>query len=289
VRFDRSARLQHAAVMTLFVALAVTGFPQKFFPAPWAQTVVDLLGGIDRVRWMHRAAGLGFGLLLALHVWGAAWPTLRRRAELSLVPDRKDFRDAAATLRFQLGEAPAPPPFDRFDYRQKFEYWGLLLGGAVMVATGLLLLFPLMATAVVSGQLIPVSKVAHSNEGLMAFLVVVTWHVFNAHLSPESFPGDTSIFTGRIGVERLRHEHALEHARLAAGEAPPPLEGSPWWALATAPVRGALLVMYLPALGFVMVGRHVAQAVARAVAARLRRTPGADNAREEGEPPASAA
>lgn len=121
---------------------------------------------------------------------GAVWPTLRRRAALSLVPDAKDFRDAAATLRYQLGTAPKPPEFDRFDYRQKFEYWGLLLGGSVMVATGFLLLFPLLATAVLGGQFVPAAKVAHSNEGLMAFLVVLTWHIFNAHLSPEAFPGE---------------------------------------------------------------------------------------------------
>jgi formate dehydrogenase subunit gamma len=289
VRFTRRARAEHVAVMTLFVLLALTGFPQKFFPAPWAQTLMGLLGGIDRVRWLHRAAGLSFALLLAVHVAGAVWPTLRRRAALSLVPEAKDFRDAAATLRFQLGEAAAPPPFDRFDYRQKFEYWGLLLGGAVMVATGLLLLFPLLATLVVDGQLIPMSKVAHGNEGLMAFLVVVTWHIFNAHLSPESFPGDTTIFTGRIAADRLRHEHPLEHARLVAGEATPPLAGSPLWALARAPLRGALLVMFLPALGFVMVGRHLGRAAWRGMAARLRPRAEASKAGEAGEPPASAA
>src|SRR5262249_40190468 len=148
----------------------------------------------------------------------------------------------------------------------------------------------LLATSVMSGQLIPISKVAHSNEGLMAFLVVVTWHVFNAHLSPESFPGDTSIFTGRIAAARLRHEHPLEHARLAAGRAPEPLAASPLWALATAPLGGALLVMYLPALGFVMVGRHLLRAVARAVRGRARaRAAETRESREAGEPPASAA
>jgi formate dehydrogenase subunit gamma len=289
VRFTRRTRAEHASVMGLFLLLALTGFPQKFFPAPWAQSFVDVLGGIDRLRWLHRAAGVAFALLFAVHVAGAVWPTLRRRAALSLVPEAKDFHDAAAMLRYQLGAQVRPPQFDRFDYRQKFEYWGLLLGGSVMVATGFLLLLPLMASAILGGQLIPAAKVAHSNEGLMAFLVVLTWHIFNAHLSPEAFPGDTTIFSGRIEKERLRHEHALEYARLMEGGAPAPLSGPPLWALVMAPLRGALLVLYLPTLGFLMVGAHLARR-ARAAVRRGRGRPDepADDG-ERGEPPASAA
>jgi cytochrome b subunit of formate dehydrogenase len=288
VRFSLRTRIEHVSVMGLFLALAVTGFPQKFYPAPGTRWLVDALGGIDAVRWLHRASGVSFAVLFVVHVVGAIWPTLRQKAALTLVPDAKDFRDAAATLRYQLGAAPKPPAFDRFDYRQKFEYWGLLLGGSVMVATGFLLLFPLLATAVLGGQFVPAAKVAHSNEGLMAFLVVLTWHIFNAHLSPEAFPGDTTIFTGRIEKDRLRHEHPLEYARLAAGTAPPSLAGPPVWALLTAPVRGALLVMYLPSLGFVMVGLHLGRRL-RAALGRLRRAPKSADEAKAGEPPASAA
>ncbi len=158
VRFSGRARLEHACVMALFIVLALTGFPQKFFPAPWSRSFVGLLGGIDRMRWLHRAAGTMFSVLFAVHVAGAVWPALRRKAALSLVPEARDFRDAADMLRYQLGAAAQPPAFDRFDYRQKFEYWGLLLGGAAMVATGLLLLYPLLATIVLGGQFVPAAR-----------------------------------------------------------------------------------------------------------------------------------
>jgi hypothetical protein len=55
---------------------------------------------------------------------------------------------------------------------------------------------------------------AHSNEGLMAFFVITIWHVFNAHLNPDVFPFDASMFTGKISRERMLHEHPLELARI---------------------------------------------------------------------------
>ena len=58
VRFSVRQRVEHLAVMLLFLLLALTGFPQKFFEAGWARWVVDGLGGVQRMRWLHRAAGL---------------------------------------------------------------------------------------------------------------------------------------------------------------------------------------------------------------------------------------
>jgi hypothetical protein len=51
--------------------------------------------------------------------------------------------------------------------------------------------------------MIPAAKVANSNEGLMAFLVITIWHIFNADLHPDVFPFDASIFTGQISRERM--------------------------------------------------------------------------------------
>ena len=51
----------------------------------------------------------------------------------------------------------------------------------------------------------------HSNEALLAFAIVLLWHMYSAHLSPESFPMDTSIFTGKIRKDHLRHHHPLEY------------------------------------------------------------------------------
>jgi formate dehydrogenase gamma subunit len=218
VRFSPWRRAEHFAIMVVFILLCLTGLPQKFFEQGWARGTIELVGGVERARWIHRASGLLFAALTIGHLVGAAWLVATRRARLSLVPERKDFTDAIATLKYYLGMAQTQPRFDRFDYRQKFEYWGMVLGSLVVIGTGIVLMWPVMAARYLPGQLIPVSKVAHSNEGLMAFLVIIVWHIYNAHLSPDVFPFDSSIFTGRVSVERMRHEHPLEYERLMKDE-----------------------------------------------------------------------
>lgn len=216
-RFTVRQRLEHLFVMLLFLLLALTGLPQKFFEAGWARWIIEVLGGIDRVRWLHRVSGILFTLLAGIHLLTALALVLSGRAGLSLVPTRKDFQDAVVMLRYYLGLSDEQARFDRYDYRQKFEYWGLVLGGVIMIVTGFILYFPITVTRFLTGEVIPSAKVAHSNEGLLAFLVVIIWHVYNAHLSPEIFPFDPSIFTGKISKERMEKEHPLDYARL--GEA----------------------------------------------------------------------
>ena len=214
-RFSRWQRAQHFAVMSIFTLLCVTGLPQRFFDSGWAQWLLSVFGGVDRARWIHRACGLAFVALMAMHFAVEIAALLRGKGSLSLVPTRQDFTDATLTIRYYLGLSDTQARFGRFDYRQKFEYWGLVLGSLVVVSTGLVLLYPVEVTRWLPGAVVPIASVAHSNEGLLAFLTILVWHIYNAHLSPDVFPFDTSIFTGRISLERMQHEHPRELERTA--------------------------------------------------------------------------
>jgi formate dehydrogenase subunit gamma len=213
-RFSRRQRLEHLGVMTIFIVLCVTGLPQKFYTSGWAQAIILGLGGIDRVRWIHRFTGLVFTFLTALHITLTVGLVVIGRSGLSMIPTKQDFLDAITMVRYYLGTSDVQARFDKFDYKQKFEYWGLVMGAVIVISTGLVLLFPIPSTRFLTGEIIPAAKLMHGNEGLFAFLVVILWHMYNAHLNPDVFPFDTTIFTGKISVERLRHEHAMEYDRL---------------------------------------------------------------------------
>jgi len=214
VRFTLQQRIEHIITVLVFVLLCLTGLPQKFYQAGWAHALVDFFGGIDRSRWIHRVCGLVLAVSTVVHFANASLTMLSKKVGFTMVPDRKDFEDAILQLKYYLGLASKQPRYDRYDYKQKFEYWGLVFGNVIMVVTGLVLFFPVQVAALIPGQLIPAAKVAHSNEGLMAFFVITIWHIFNAHLNPDVFPMDMSMFTGKVSRERMLHEHPIELARL---------------------------------------------------------------------------
>ena len=156
-RFSVRQRIEHLCGMLIFIALAVTGLAQKFYEARWAQWTILAMGGIDRVRWIHRGAGIAFAALAIVHLGVALVLVVSGRSPLSMVPTRKDFRDAAMMMRYYLRLSDAQARFDRYDYRQKFEYWGLVLGSMLMIITGFMLYFPVLTTSWVPGEIIPVA------------------------------------------------------------------------------------------------------------------------------------
>lgn len=210
-RFTVRQRVEHVVVMVLFTALCVTGLPQKYFQADWAVTVINAMGGIAAVRYIHRVAGVLFAIVTVTHLAIVIAGAVTGRMKLTLVVNRQDFTDAITTLRYYLGLSNAQARFGRFDYRQKFEYWGMLVGSLIVIVTGFVLVYPIPVASWLPGQVIPAAKAAHSAEGLLAFLTIVVWHIYNAHLSPDVFPFDKAIFTGQISRKRLRHEHPLEY------------------------------------------------------------------------------
>ena len=214
VRFSFWSRFQHAMIILLFGLLLVTGMPQKWPTSDISVWVVDHLGGIFAARWLHRMAGIVFTVLVVAHLVVAIGGVLTKRMKPSMLLGKKDFTDALDNLRYYAGYKDAPPRFGRYDYRQKFEYWGLIFGSLIMVATGFILYFPIAVSNFLPAELIPAAKVMHSYEALFAFLIVLIWHMAGAHLSPESFPIDTSIFTGKVRKDKLKHEHPLEYEDL---------------------------------------------------------------------------
>ncbi|KKM88852.1 hypothetical protein LCGC14_1254510, partial [marine sediment metagenome] len=214
VRFNLWQRLQHWLLAGCFIALVITGLPQKFNDAALSVSIINALGGIDNARFFHRILACIFIGESLLHLGEIALAILRRRFRPTMVITFQDFRNAFDMLRYSVGIIPKKPQSDRYDYRQKFEYWGIVLGAILMIATGLVLWFPTYVTRVLPGELVPAAKEMHSGEALLALLVIVVWHLYDVVLSPSVFPLDPTMITGRISRERLLEEHPWEYARL---------------------------------------------------------------------------
>lgn len=218
LRFTRTERFEHLGSMVTFILLVVTGLPQTRPDLPVAQWLVAAFGGIWSTRLVHRVVGVAFVVLMVTHVARAIRNAIRRHRVPVMVPRRSDFEAVIQTFRHYLFGAPMPK-VGKFDFAQKFEYWGLFLGAIVMSGSGLVLMFPELVTRLLPGIVLAAIRMMHGLEATFAVMVVVLWHSYGVILRPEIFPLDTTIFTGRMRVDRLRHEHALEYERLFPDEA----------------------------------------------------------------------
>lgn len=214
VRFSLVQRLEHLLVMIFFIILVITGLPQEFFEAPWAEWIITRLGGIDMTRFIHRIFGILFAALAVWHLGRITIFVFLRKLKPSIVPTFRDFTDAVAMVKYYMGLCDDHPKFGRYDFRQKFEYWGLVIGGILMIVSGFVLYFPIFFTKLLPGVVIPLAKTVHGYEALLAFLVIIIWHMYGAHFNPDVFPFDPSIFTGKISRERMEKDHPLEYAEL---------------------------------------------------------------------------
>ena len=72
-RFTTKQRVEHFLTMIVFTVLCLTGLPQKFYEAAWAQRIVDVFGGIDSARWIHRFCGWTLLISTVYHFYSALW------------------------------------------------------------------------------------------------------------------------------------------------------------------------------------------------------------------------
>ena len=230
LRFSPAQRVQHGIQILTFTTLCFTGLVQKYSSSETLETLIVLLGGIERIRSTHRIAAAIFVFEAVYHALELGWLILVKRARLSMLPTLKDGRDASQMFKYFLGLTTERPQYDRFDFKQKVEYLSLIWGSIVMISTGLLMWFPTQVAVILPGEVIPAARVAHGGEGLLACLVIFTWHMYSAHFSPEVFPIDTTIFTGLISESRMIHEHPLEYARIMADEAASASQPTPLYA-----------------------------------------------------------
>jgi cytochrome b subunit of formate dehydrogenase len=224
LRFGRADRVLHGFLMLSFLGLAATGMPLLFSDAGWATRLARLLGGFVVTHRLHRVFATIMILVFTVHVarlvvrvavrkdYGIFW------GPGSMVPQPKDLADMFQHMRWFLGLGTRPA-FDRYTYWEKFDYWAVFWGMAIIGGSGLMLWFPERFARVLPGWVFNIALLVHGEEALLAVGFIFTIHFFNSHLRPGKFPMDMVIFTGRVTEQELREERPLEFARRQADPA----------------------------------------------------------------------
>ncbi|MHC4922349.1 MAG: hypothetical protein ACYTKC_22540, partial [Planctomycetota bacterium] len=223
VRFTGFNRTLHVMIIVSFLGLALTGMILKFSETGWAKVLAAILGGTETAGWIHRFCAVITFTYFGMHIWDVVRRFRSRKVSTmrfffgpdSMVPTWTDVKELIGTIRWFFGLGPQPR-YGKWTYWEKFDYFAVFWGVAIIGFSGLILWFPELFTHVLPGWAINVATIIHSEEALLATGFIFTIHFFNTHLRPEKFPMDTVVFTGRMSVDELKVDKPRLYEQLVA-------------------------------------------------------------------------
>ena len=210
IRLNFSERLQHFILFACFIVLAVTGFMVKI-----PESLAQALGGASETVFfyrgiLHRIAGIMLILVGIYHFLYLFFNRAGRRWLIDMLPRPRDLKDMIFNMLYYLGFRKEPPEFDRFSYKQKFEYGALIAGSTIMSATGLLL----WTEYKWSKFILDIATLVHGMEAILACLAIMIWHLFEVYLVPRKSPITKTWITGLIDEDEMKEEFASHYKKI---------------------------------------------------------------------------
>jgi formate dehydrogenase gamma subunit len=214
VRMSLMFRIQHALLMVTLLVLALTGFALMYHENWLGAALIRLEGGVLYRGFIHRAAA---SLLMAQMFFHVVYMLFTREGKKELgdfLLTRQDFDDFGQAIRYNLGTAAEYPRFGKYGYKEKFQYWGATLGTFLISVTGIVLWAETFSMTYLPKVVLDITLIIHGYQGLLAFLILLFWHLYNEHLNASVFPMNRAWLTGNVEAEWLRQEHPREYEKL---------------------------------------------------------------------------
>ncbi|MBI5559276.1 MAG: cytochrome b/b6 domain-containing protein [Deltaproteobacteria bacterium] len=221
-RLNRQERVQHFLTFATFVILVATGYMLRI-PEDWISKFGEAGRTIFYYRSLiHRIAGVAMIITGLYHVIYLGVSRDGRSFIKDMIPNLRDAIGGIQNLAYYLGLRSEPPKFDRFDYREKAEYWALVAGTIIISVTGIFL----WTETYWSKFILDLSILIHGMEAILATLAIIVWHFYAVHWKPGQFPMSNVWIDGKMSAHHLKEEHPLQYERLVAeGKLAPVEEG----------------------------------------------------------------
>jgi cytochrome b subunit of formate dehydrogenase len=219
-RFGPMWRLAHLVFALSVMTLVLTGMAVFFPETGWAKAVMAAFGSPRIAGQVHRLAAYTMLGIFAIHLVAVSINILRKWKDFkffgpdSFVPNWKDLDDIIGMFKWFLGDGPRPR-IERWSYWEKFDYWAVFWGMAIIGGSGMMLAFPHVVASYLPGWVFNVAMVVHGEEAVLAAVFLFTVHFFNNHFRPDKLPPpDVVMFTGSQSLQEFRHEHRAQYDRL---------------------------------------------------------------------------
>lgn len=213
-RFTTAMTIGHMVLTVAFIALALSGFALRYPETWWAQILFHGETGLAARGIVHRAAAVVLVGVAVVNAWFLLFTRAGRRELGYLWVRFKDLRDLLHNLAYMLGLSRFRPRFDRYNYMEKFEYWGMWWGTLLMIVTGFCMWFVNIFLQYFPKLALDVVALIHFYEAWLAVLTIVVWHLYYMIFDPETYPMNWSWVTGHITNEDFEERHPLEYERV---------------------------------------------------------------------------
>ncbi|MFQ6617741.1 MAG: cytochrome b/b6 domain-containing protein [Fidelibacterota bacterium] len=218
IRFSLNQRIQHWVLLISMLVLLLTGLALMFSNTWFGRFMIMIEGGIQTRGLIHRIAAIVLVGLSVYHIFYVMFTEEGHRELMALRPRLRDFRDFFQNLKYNFGMDDEPPKFYKYDFRQKFQYFGVWVGGIIMVVTGFILWFETQSLAIYPKWVIDIIAIIHGWEGVIIFFILLLLHLYNVHLNPDVFPMSRTWLTGKLSVDEMRNRHQLEYEKMSNAE-----------------------------------------------------------------------
>jgi cytochrome b subunit of formate dehydrogenase len=196
VRMLPFERVQHALLVVSFFILVWTGFALKYPEHWWAKPLLQWETAKSMRGLVHRIAAVMFVAVSVMHLVSLFVSSRLRRHWLEMWPGLSDVTEAGASFAYNLGLGSRKPGRSSHSYIEKAEYWAVVWGAVVMIATGLMLWANTFALKWLPKAWLDVATSVHFYEAVLATLAIVIWHLYSVILDPDVYPMDTAWLTG---------------------------------------------------------------------------------------------
>jgi cytochrome b subunit of formate dehydrogenase len=190
-------RFQHAMLALSFLILVWTGFALKYPDQWWARPLLFLEGRTSLRSVIHRVAACVFIAISITHLVSLIVNRKLREHWKEMLPNTRDPREALANFAYNLGLGNRPPGRSAHSYIEKAEYWAVVWGAIVMIASGLLLWANNLAMKLLPKTWLDIATSVHFYEALLATLAIVVWHFYSIIFDPDVYPLNTAFLTGK--------------------------------------------------------------------------------------------
>jgi cytochrome b subunit of formate dehydrogenase len=197
VRMLAFERFQHALLALSFLTLVWTGFALKYPEQWWARPLLLMEGHYSMRSLIHRVAAGVFIAISVTHLISIIVSRKLREHWKEMLPNTNDPREALSNFAYNLGLGNQPPGRSAHSYIEKAEYWAVVWGAIVMIASGAMLWANNLAMKLLPKLWLDISTSVHFYEALLATLAIVVWHFYSIIFDPDVYPLNTAFLTGK--------------------------------------------------------------------------------------------